>query len=136
MTTGRPGEAGGLLGFTDTRGAMDIRIENETELRIPREHVITRITQALNRAVVRPANARITFSDVNGPKGGADIRCALLLELPGHPPIVADRVATTPRLAFDASYARIARQLEAERRRWQASRRRPKKYFAAMRLLA
>ena len=114
---------------------MDIRIENETRLPIPHEHVVTRMTQVLNRAVVRPATARVSFSDVNGPKGGADIRCALRLDLPGQPPIVADGVATTPRLAFDESYARAVRQLESERTRWQESQRRPKKYYLAKRLL-
>jgi ribosome-associated translation inhibitor RaiA len=82
-----------------------------------------------------PVTARVTFSDVNGPKGGADIRCGLLVSLPGQPPIRAERAQTTVRLAFDGSYARLVRQLEHARARRQDVSRRPKKYFAAKRLL-
>ena len=114
---------------------MTIRIENATQHRIPRQHVMTRMTQALNRVRVQPATARVSFSDVNGPKGGVDVRCALLVGLPGQPWICAERVATTPRLAFDESYARAVRQLEGGYTRWQESRRRPKKYYVAKRLL-
>jgi ribosome-associated translation inhibitor RaiA len=114
---------------------MNIRIENDTQERIPRQHVMTRMTQALGRMEASPVTAHVTFSDVNGPKGGADIRCALLVSLPGQPPIQAERAQTTARVAFDESYARLVRQLEHARARWQDVSRRPKKYFAAKRLL-
>jgi hypothetical protein len=116
---------------------MKIRIDNETTRRIPRQHAMTRMRQALRRAAADTATtARVTFSDVNGPKGGADIRCALLVSVPGRPPIRAEDVETTPRLAFDASYARVLRQFERALGRRREASRRPKKYFAAKRLLA
>lgn len=114
---------------------MDIRIENEIGRRIPRQHVLTRMAQALRRVLVQPASARVAFTDVNGPKGGADVRCTVLVSLPGQPPISITRAGTTPRLAFDASYDRATRQLERGRARWQDSRRHPKKYYVAKRLL-
>lgn len=113
---------------------MDIRIENELGRRIPREHVIARLAQALRRLPVR-ATARVTFTDVNGPKGGPDVRCTVLVRLPGQPPVSVARAGTTPRLAFDTSYDRAIRQLERGRARWQDSRRHPKKYYVAKRLL-
>jgi len=115
---------------------MDIRIEHEVRRRIPRDHVMTRMAQALRRTPVRPASARVTFTDVNGPKGGPDVRCTLLVTLPGQPAISITRAGTTPRLAFDASYDRVLRRLERGRARWQDSHRRPKKYYVAKRLLA
>lgn len=114
---------------------MKIRIENETEQRIPRQHVLTRMTQALGRMDPGAVTVRVTFSDVNGPKGGRDIRCALLVSVPGRPPIEAEHAQTTARLAFDEAYARVLRQLEHVRDRRQEASRHPKKYYAAKRLL-
>lgn len=79
---------------------------------------------------------RVTFTDVNGPKGGRDIHCAVLVSLPGRPAIRAERAQTTPRLAFDENFARLTRQLEDVRRQRRESSRRPRKYFAAKRLLS
>jgi putative sigma-54 modulation protein len=114
---------------------MEIRIEGNVGRAIPRGHASTRLRQVLSRLPVHPVTAHVTFADVNGPKGGNDIRCAVRVELPRQPPIVVERVASTPRLAFDAAYDRVARQLERHRARWQDSRRHPKKYYAARRLL-
>jgi len=114
---------------------MEIRIEGSVTPAIPRAHVTTRMRQVLRRLPVHPVTAHVTFTDVNGPKGGNDIRCAVLVEVPRQPSIRVERRAPTPRLAFDASYDRLVRQLERYRERWQDSRRRPKKYFAARRLL-
>ncbi len=114
---------------------MKIRIEGDVGRRIPRGYVTTRMSRVLDRLPLAPVTAHVTFSDVNGPKGGADIRCAVLVELPHQPAIRVERAATTPRLAFDQSYDRVVRQLERSRDRWQESRRRPKKYYVAKRLL-
>jgi ribosome-associated translation inhibitor RaiA len=114
---------------------MEIRIEKEVDRPIPRAHVTTRLRRVLSRLPLAPVTAHVTFADVNGPKGGNDIRCAVRVELPRQPPIHVERVAPTARLAFDASYDRMVRQLERHRERWQDSRRRPKKYFVAKRLL-
>jgi hypothetical protein len=113
---------------------ISIRIEDKAAGRIPRVHVMTRMNQLLQRLPVRPLSARVSFVDVNGPKGGLDIRCGILVKVPGEPPIRVERLATTPRLAFDRSYDRVLRQAERPRRRWRESQRRPKKYFAAKRL--
>ena len=111
-----------------------IRIEDKAAGRIPRAHVMSRMKHLLKRLPVRPLSARVTFADVNGPKGGVDIRCGILVSLPGEPAIRAERLATTPRLAFDSTFDRVRRQAERPRRRWLESQRRPKKYYAAKRL--
>jgi ribosome-associated translation inhibitor RaiA len=114
---------------------MKIQIQGNVGGRIPHVYVMTRMSRVLARVPLDPLTAHITFSDVNGPKGGNDIRCAVLVDLPHQTSIRVERLAPTPRLAFDASYDRVARQLERHRERWQDSRRHPKKYFAARRLL-
>lgn len=116
------------------RAARTIEVGGDIGGRLPREHITARLGRALSRLPVRPVTARVRFSDVNGPKGGDDIRCALLVELPRQPAIRVERAATTPRLAFDASCDRLVRQLERSRERWQNERRHPKKYYAASRL--
>jgi putative sigma-54 modulation protein len=111
-----------------------IRIESEVSARLPRAYVTSRLTRALDRLPVKPVTAHVTFADVNGPKGGNDIRCAVLVNVPRQPAMRVVRQAPTPRLAFDATYDRLVRQLERSRERWQNERRHPKKYFAARRV--
>lgn len=116
------------------RARMDINITGSIGRPIPRGHVEARMRGVLSRLSLRPVTAHITFNDVNGPKGGNDIRCAVLVELPRQPSIHIERLGRNPRLAFDASYDRVVRQLEQYRERREDSRRHPKKYFVATRL--
>jgi ribosome-associated translation inhibitor RaiA len=64
------------------------------------------------------------------------MRCALTVRLPFRPSIRVERTAETPRLAFDAAFAVLERQLERYRERDRDNKRHPKKYFAARRELA
>jgi hypothetical protein len=114
---------------------MNVRIDNDTQGRIPRRHVLARVTRALAAVDGLGATARVTFSDVNGPKGGADILCALLVSVPGRSAIRVQAAGTTARLAFDESYARALRRIEHVVGRRRDATRRPKKYFVARRLL-
>ena len=115
---------------------MNIRIDSTPGRRIPRSYVTASMEKALKRIPGEPVTARVTFTDVNGPKKGVDIECALLLTQPGRPPMRVARRGTTPRVAFDLSYDIALRRLEELRERNEQSRRRPKKYYAAKRLLA
>jgi hypothetical protein len=114
---------------------VDVRIAERIGRPIPHAHVGTRMRRVLRRLPSAPIRADVTFRDVNGPKGGNDICCAVLLALPRQPAIRIERLGRTPRLAFDAAYERVVRQVEQYRERWQNSRRRPKKYYTAKRLL-
>ncbi|HXH81486.1 MAG TPA: hypothetical protein VNN07_01005 [Candidatus Tectomicrobia bacterium] len=114
---------------------MEIRIEGRIDRAIPRGHVIERLRGALRRVPARRVRACVRFDDVNGPKGGNDIRCAIVVEVAGRPPLRVTRLAATPRLAFDAGYERLVRRLDDAAERRQEQRRHPKKHFAARRLL-
>jgi ribosome-associated translation inhibitor RaiA len=89
----------------------------------------------LRGLAVTPVSASATFVDDNGPRGGG-VRCALTVRLPHRPALRAERTAETPRVALDAAFAALARQLAQYRERQRERRRRPKKYYAAKRLLA
>ena len=115
---------------------MNFRIEATSGSKVPFEHVTATLEKALGRIAVQPVRARVTFTDVNGPKKGLDIECALLVKVPGHPSLRVARRAATPRAAFDVAYDIAARRLDDVRERYEESRRHPKKYYAAKRLLA
>jgi ribosome-associated translation inhibitor RaiA len=91
---------------------------------------------ALANLAVAPVKGQAAFFDDNGPKGGRAMRCALTVRLPFRPSVRVERTAETPRLAFDAAFAVLERQLERYRERDRDSKRHPKKYFAARRLVA
>ena len=93
------------------------------------------IRDALARVTVQPITAQVTFVDDNGPKGGRAARCAVTVQLPYRPHVRVEKVAETPRLAFDAALAVLQRDLKQYRERQHDQQRHPKKYFAGKRLL-
>src|SRR5687767_10427695 len=76
--------------------------------------VVARMQTALQRAQGQAAAATVTFADVNGPKRGVDIRCALVVALSGRGTLRISEVAATPELAFDHGVTTLMRRL-AER---------------------
>jgi ribosome-associated translation inhibitor RaiA len=100
-----------------------------------RNRVARRIRRALVGVRTTPIDVHVTFADVNGPKGGADIRCAIDVRIPRTAPIHAEACASRDFTAFDRSVAVITRRIAQRLRRRQASQRRPKKYYAAKRLI-
>jgi hypothetical protein len=85
---------------------------------------------------VEPTSTRVAFTDENGPKGGEAIRCTLEVRLARRPPVRVEEVAGTPRLAFQAGLAQLERRLRRIRQTARDSKRHPRKYFAARRVLA
>jgi ribosome-associated translation inhibitor RaiA len=100
-----------------------------------RRRATTAVRDALARLTAWPITAHVTFVDDNGPKGGRAARCAVTVRLPYRPHVRVEKVAETPRLAFDAAMAVLQRDLERYRERQHDQQRHPKKYFAAKRLL-
>jgi len=83
----------------------------------------------------RPISIRAAFADDSGPRGGVAARCGLTVQLPHRPPLHVEHTAETPRRAFDGALLALERGIERDRQRARDSRRRPKKYYAAKRLL-
>lgn len=101
-----------------------------------RTRVAKQMAATLAPLTVRPIRSEAVFVDDNGPKGGPALRCALTVRLPHRPSIRVERSAETPRLAFDAAFAILERQVERYRERDRDNKRHPKKYFAAARATA
>lgn len=95
-----------------------------------------RMGAALAPLTVRPLRAEAVFVDDNGPKGGPALRSTRMFGRCGRRTVRAQRSAETPRLAFDAAFAILKRQLERYRERDRQNKRHPKKYFAATRAQA
>jgi ribosome-associated translation inhibitor RaiA len=100
-----------------------------------RSRVARRIRRALVGVQTSPVDVHVTFADVNGPKGGPDIRCRIDVRIPRTAPVHAEALAERDITAFDRSAAVITRQIAQRLLRRQESGRRPKKYYAAKRLL-
>jgi len=100
-----------------------------------RTRVVQRVRRALVGVQTSPVHVHVTFSDVNGPKGGLDVRCAIDVRIPQTPPLHVEEAAERDVTAFDQSAAMISRRIAEQLGRRQESGRRPKKYYAARRLL-
>jgi mono/diheme cytochrome c family protein len=99
----------------------------------------TRIRAALAEAVERmhpPAGTlQVTFFDDDGPKHGPAIRCAVTVRRRRRAPIHVEHVADNARAAFDAVHDALVRRVRESAERERDLRRRPKKYFAAKRVM-
>ncbi|HXJ83999.1 MAG TPA: HPF/RaiA family ribosome-associated protein [Candidatus Methylomirabilis sp.] len=100
-----------------------------------RSVIVKRVGAVLKPLQGKPLAAQVTFFDDDGPKGGPAVRCALTVRVPYRPTVRVEHTAQSPRLAFDATFKSLERQLERYRERDRDSRRHPKKYYVAKRLL-
>lgn len=86
--------------------------------------VVRRARFVTRRMVWLVSRARVSLSDVNGPRGGVDKRCQVELRAAGTSPVVVTSVARHWRSALDAALSRAARTLL---RVWQRGRRHPRR---------
>jgi ribosome hibernation promoting factor len=101
-----------------------------------RARVTRQLTRMLARVPGEPVATQVTFVDVNGPKGGRDLRCAITVRMPRRRAAHAEHVDETERQAFDGAFEALERRLLDTLERGRDLRRRPKKYFVAKQLLA
>ena len=98
----------------------------------PLQAVIQRKLHAiLRRTRVNPTASSVTFTDVNGPKGGVDIRCAVSVNTPRRPTYHASARGAEPPLAFEGALEALEHELQRDRAKRRDLARRPKKYFVA-----
>ena len=115
---------------------MAIEIRGVPTDRALRAHVTARLTPSLAHVATKPIAAQVTFFDENGPKGGPAMRCAVTVRLPYRPHVHVEDTAETLRTAFDGAFAKLERELERYRDRDRESKRHPKKYYTAKRLMS
>lgn len=114
---------------------MSVMIEGLGDDRGLRTLITGKVSNTLSRLRVKATNVRVQFSDENGPKGGVDTRCSVTIHVAHRPELHADTVAPDARLAFEQAFSALERQVERAKERGRVTRRRPKKYYLAKRLL-
>lgn len=84
-----------------------------------REHVERRLNFALDRAHYHIDKVSVRLSDQNGPRGGEDKRCQVVVHLDGSAPVLVEHTEADLLLAIDRAADRtgqtLARQLDRRR---------------------
>lgn len=76
-----------------------------------RDMSVERVRFALRRLAALVPQAKVQFSDVNGPRGGVDKRCQVELKTDGAGTVVIASLARDWRTALDRSLTRATRVL-------------------------
>lgn len=83
------------------------------------DHVVRRLSLALDRVEVRVRRVRVVLQDVNGPRGGVDQRCQLQIELAHLPRLVvvetSDDIHVAIAGAIDRAVQTMGRQMDRQR---------------------
>lgn len=74
-----------------------------------RQHVERRVSTSLNRFGSRVRHIMVRLADLNGPRGGTDKRCRIVLSLARLGEISVDATATTLPAAVDEAADRAVR---------------------------
>lgn len=94
-----------------------MQIQINTDRNIPADdqvhgQVEQAVTGALGRFGERITRVEVHLSDVNGHKGGRDIRCLMEARLAGFPPVAVDEQAETIQAAVHGASGKLARVLD------------------------
>ena len=108
-----------------------MHIEIEGVVKGLTDEIESRLDRAVGHVPARPTSALVNFIDVNGPKGGQDIRCSLTLRFPPRKHVHVEAMGATPLLAFNAAADVLDQRLQRQVGRQITAQRRPKKYFVA-----
>lgn len=84
-----------------------------------RDHIDRRLNFALSRFGARVTKATVSLTDNNGPKGGIDKSCQIVVRLRGLGDVIADVVDTEWAASVDRATTRIGHNVgrELERKR-------------------
>lgn len=93
---------------------LDIQIRDLRSTPSLQRYAENRLRNALRRFSERLGRVIVRISDLNGPRGGIDKRCHLMLALPGLPDIVIDDHGSNPYVAIDRAAERARRTLRRQ----------------------
>jgi hypothetical protein len=101
---------------------MQIRIESSRldEARKSRATLEQRVRFVLRRLHCKVQHARVSLRDINGPRGGVDKQCRLMLRTDGYGTLVVTSQARSSAHALDHALKRASQSLV---RLWQRKRR-------------
>lgn len=92
-----------------------------------REHAEHRLRFGLTHASDRIRRVEMRLSDINGPRGGADKRCSIVVALESLPEVVIEDIENDLYIAIDRAADRASRSVARclERKREHAAGQRP-----------
>jgi ribosome-associated translation inhibitor RaiA len=93
-----------------------------------RQSIEQRVRFVLRRLQHQVSQARIRLTDINGPRGGVDKECQLLLKQAGPGQVVIKTQGTTYASALDAALQRASQALLRARQRRRPQARRSQEY--------
>jgi ribosome-associated translation inhibitor RaiA len=104
------------------RSDMHVLIESSAPGATPgwRRQAEHRVRRTLHRLQAQVQQARVRVRDINGPKGGLDTRCQVVLTTAGHGTLVVVAQAAQPQAALNEALQRVTHALA---RLWQRKRR-------------
>ncbi|MBS0189033.1 MAG: HPF/RaiA family ribosome-associated protein [Planctomycetes bacterium] len=76
-----------------------------------RQYVNTKIAAAASRLKDAPCTIDVRLSDLNGPKGGVDKQCSIVVTPPGLPTLRVEEQAADYYAAIDAAAATLKKAL-------------------------
>lgn len=74
-------------------------------------HIANKLGLALNRFRERIGAVTVRFIDVNGPRGGVDKRCRMMVEIPGHKAVVVEAIDADAYVAITRAASRLDEQV-------------------------
>jgi len=101
---------------------IDIHARNFSLTDAMRNHTKRQLDFALAGRDHHIQRVVIRLSDINGPRGGKDKRCLLLITLVNLPTVVIDHIETDLYFAIDQAVDRASQAVERKIERQQSSR--------------
>jgi putative sigma-54 modulation protein len=101
---------------------IDIRTKNLELTPSLKNHIQRRLAFALGAREDQIQRVQVMLSDVNGPRGGEDKRCRVLIRLRGLKDIVIEDCQSEMRTAIDRTAARASQTLARKLMKWQQKR--------------
>ena len=111
----------------------NIRVDGLRVDESDREYIRRRLGEKLGRHARSVERVSVRLRDINGPRGGVDVRCRIKVVLSGLPSVLVEQQAATLRPALTAALAGAER---AVRRTLQRRRMRPIQSEAGLRRAA
>ncbi len=97
---------------------LDIQARNVELTRALQGYIKRRLYFAFGSRDSKIKNVKIMLSDVNGPKGGCDKRCRILLRVAGLKDIIIEEFQSDSRSAVDRAASRARQTLGRRLMKW------------------
>jgi ribosome hibernation promoting factor len=83
------------------------------------DHCLKKLFKVARRFQGRVGEVLVRLTDVNGPRGGVDKRCQLVIELPGVRQLIITTTDSDPYCAIDRAANRAKYSIARALKRWQ-----------------